>query len=103
MGRPRQCRHQHRLYVLGRVAACTKDYTSARAWLEEDIALWRATGDIRNAPGALVALSCVALAEGDREEARQLLRESLARCECGGWRNARGSRGSGGRGRATRT
>ncbi|MBV9327665.1 MAG: helix-turn-helix domain-containing protein [Chloroflexi bacterium] len=76
------------LYVLGRVALCTKDYTSARAWLEEDIALWHATGDIRCAPGALVGLSCVALAEGDSEEARQLLRESLALCERGSWRMA---------------
>ena len=76
------------LYVLGRVALCTGDYTSARAWLEEDIALWRSTGDIRNAPGALVALSCVALAEGDRVEARQLLRESLVLCEGGRWRMA---------------
>ena len=42
------------LYVLGRVALCTKDYTSARTWLEEDIALWHATGDIRCAPGALL-------------------------------------------------
>jgi predicted ATPase len=76
------------LYVLGRVALCTKDYTAARAWLEEDIALWRSTGDIRNAPGALVALSCVALAEGDREEARQLLGESLVLSEGGHWRMA---------------
>jgi tetratricopeptide (TPR) repeat protein len=76
------------LYVLGRVALCTEHYTSARAWLEEDIALWRATGDIRNAPGALVGLSCVALAEGNREEARQLMAESLALCERGSWRMA---------------
>lgn len=76
------------LYVLGRAALCNKDYTSARGWLEEDIALWRTTGDIRCAPGALVALSCVALAEGDAEEARQLLCESLALCERGSWRMA---------------
>src|SRR5205807_6217684 len=76
------------LYVLGRVALCTKDYTSARAWLEEDIALWHATGDIRCAPGALVGLSCVDLAEGDREEARQLLEALLALCERGSWRMA---------------
>jgi tetratricopeptide (TPR) repeat protein len=76
------------LYVLGRVALCTKDYTAARTWLEEDIALWHATGDIRCAPGALVGLSCVALAEGDREEGRQLLRESLVLCEAGSWRMA---------------
>jgi hypothetical protein len=76
------------LYVLGRVALCTKDYTSARTWLEEDIALWHATGDIRCAPGALVGLSGVALAEGDREEGRQLLRESLVLCEAGSWRMA---------------
>jgi tetratricopeptide (TPR) repeat protein len=76
------------LYVLGRVALCTEDYASARLWLEKAVTLWRATGDMRSAPGALVGLSCVALAEGDKEEARQLLAESLTLCEEGSWRMA---------------
>lgn len=76
------------LYFLGRVALCMEDCPSARAWLEEDIALWRATGDLRCASGALVGLSCVALAEGEKQEARQLLRECLGLCDHGRWRMA---------------
>ncbi len=76
------------LYVLGRVALCTEDYASARLWLEEAVSMWRATGDMRSAPGALVGLSCVALAQGEKEEACQLLAESLALSEEGSWRMA---------------
>jgi tetratricopeptide (TPR) repeat protein len=53
------------LYVLGRVALCTGDYAAVRQGFEQTLALWRNTGDARSAPGALVGLGSVALAEGD--------------------------------------
>jgi tetratricopeptide (TPR) repeat protein len=64
-------------YVLGRVALATGDYPLARQHLEESLALWRATGDARVAPGALVGLGAAALAEGDLALARRFLDEAL--------------------------
>ena len=56
------------LYILGRVALCTGDYAAARRRFEANLALGRGVGDARSNPavGALVGLSCVAVAEGDR-------------------------------------
>jgi hypothetical protein len=58
------------------VAFATGDYPLARQHLEGSLALWRATGDARVAPGALVGLGGVALAEGDLALARRFLDEA---------------------------
>jgi tetratricopeptide (TPR) repeat protein len=54
--------------------------TAARAWLEESVRHWRALGDQRNLPRALVYLANFSWWEGQFAEAHHLLAESIALC-----------------------
>ncbi len=71
------------LYILGRVALYSGDHASARRHFEVNLAHWRGIGDARSRPavGALVGLSCVAVAEGNLMQAHGFLGEALALSE----------------------
>jgi predicted ATPase len=66
------------LVVAGRLAYLQGDYEAAKAHFEENLAIWRETGDRHNMSHALIALGSAATGQGEYAAARSLYEESLA-------------------------
>jgi predicted ATPase/transcriptional regulator with XRE-family HTH domain/Tfp pilus assembly protein PilF len=66
------------LNVAGSLAQMRSDYTRARAWHEEALALWRGMGDRKGISRSLNNLGNVAFDQNDHQRARALYEESLA-------------------------